>query len=46
MGRFKLGSTVILAWGANQAEILADQAPKMVTRMGTPFAKIKHSDIQ
>lgn len=40
MGRFKLGSTVILAWGANQAEILADQQPETVTRMGTPFAKI------
>lgn len=40
MGRFKLGSTVILAWGANKAEILADQKPGTVTRMGTPFAKI------
>jgi len=40
MGRFKLGSTVILAWGANQAEFLSDQHPKTVTRMGTPFAKI------
>lgn len=27
MGRFKLGSTVILAWGANQAEFLSDQHP-------------------
>lgn len=42
MGRFKLGSTVILAWGANQAEILADQQPETVTRMGTPFAKINN----
>lgn len=40
MGRFKLGSTVILAWGANQAEFLSDQQPETVTRMGTPFAKI------
>ena len=42
MGRFKLGSTVILAWGANQAEILADQQPETVTRMGTPFATINN----
>lgn len=41
MGRFKLGSTVILAWGANQAEFLSDQHPEIVTRMGTPFATIK-----
>jgi len=40
MGRFKLGSTVILAWGANQAAFLSDQHPETVTRMGTPFAKI------
>ncbi|WP_462165944.1 archaetidylserine decarboxylase [Pseudoalteromonas sp. GB43] len=40
MGRFKLGSTVILAWGANQAEFLSNQHPETVTRMGTPFAKI------
>ncbi len=40
MGRFKLGSTVILAWGANQAEFLSDQHPETVTRMGTPFAKV------
>ncbi|KPM80336.1 phosphatidylserine decarboxylase [Pseudoalteromonas sp. UCD-33C] len=40
MGRFKLGSTVILAWGANQADFLSDQHPETVTRMGTPFAKI------
>ncbi len=40
MGRFKLGSTVILSWGANQAEFLSDQHPETVTRMGTPFAKI------
>ncbi|WP_404342396.1 archaetidylserine decarboxylase [Pseudoalteromonas mariniglutinosa] len=40
MGRFKLGSTVILAWGANQAEFLAEQQPETTTRMGTAFAKI------
>ncbi|MGA4604283.1 archaetidylserine decarboxylase [Pseudoalteromonas maricaloris] len=40
MGRFKLGSTVILAWGANTAEFLDGQNPETVTRMGTPFAKI------
>ncbi|WP_462179315.1 archaetidylserine decarboxylase [Pseudoalteromonas gelatinilytica] len=40
MGRFKLGSTVILAWGANQAEFLSNQHPETVTRMGTPFAKV------
>ncbi|MFU2510060.1 archaetidylserine decarboxylase [Pseudoalteromonas sp. ASV78] len=40
MGRFKLGSTVILAWGADKADILDDQKPGTVTRMGTPFAKI------
>lgn len=39
MGRFKLGSTVILAWGANQAEFLSDQHPETVTRMGTPDRK-------
>lgn len=40
MGRFKLGSTVILAWGANQADFLDGEQPETVTRMGTPFAKI------
>ncbi|TQF72900.1 archaetidylserine decarboxylase [Pseudoalteromonas luteoviolacea] len=40
MGRFKLGSTVILAWGADKADFLADQQPETVTRMGTPFATI------
>ncbi|MBQ4839468.1 MULTISPECIES: archaetidylserine decarboxylase [Pseudoalteromonas] len=40
MGRFKLGSTVILSWGADKAEFLADQQPETVTRMGTPFATI------
>lgn len=41
MGRFKLGSTVVLAWGANKADILDDQLPETVTRLGTAFAKIK-----
>nr|WP_275447025.1 archaetidylserine decarboxylase [Pseudoalteromonas sp. Of7M-16] len=40
MGRFKLGSTVILSWGPETAEFLADQQPETVTRMGTPFATI------
>lgn len=40
MGRFKLGSTVILAWQANKAEFLADEIPEKVTRMGTPFATL------
>nr|WP_239032286.1 archaetidylserine decarboxylase [Pseudoalteromonas sp. MMG022] len=42
MGRFKLGSTVILAWGANQAEFLDSEQPETVTRMGTPFATLSH----
>ncbi|KJY97739.1 Phosphatidylserine decarboxylase proenzyme [Pseudoalteromonas sp. THAF3] len=41
MGRFKLGSTVILAWGANQADFLDDQVPEATTRMGTAFAKLR-----
>ena len=40
MGRYKLGSTVVLAWGADKAEILEDQLPEVVTRLGTAFAKI------
>ncbi|MGO2563215.1 MAG: archaetidylserine decarboxylase [Pseudoalteromonas nigrifaciens] len=40
MGRFKLGSTVVLAWGDDKADILDDQLPETVTRLGTPFAKI------
>ncbi|WP_462157155.1 archaetidylserine decarboxylase [Pseudoalteromonas sp. GB56] len=39
MGRFKLGSTVVMAWGANQADFLDSEVPEAVTRMGTPFAK-------
>nr|WP_290444284.1 archaetidylserine decarboxylase [Pseudoalteromonas sp. XMcav2-N] len=41
MGRFKLGSTVILAWGEDKADFLANQLPETVTRMGTPFATIR-----
>lgn len=41
MGRFKLGSTVVLAWGADKADILDDQLPETVTRLGTAFATIK-----
>tara|TARA_R110000796_G_scaffold77231_1_gene172450 strand:+ start:4833 stop:5699 length:867 start_codon:yes stop_codon:yes gene_type:complete len=40
MGRFKLGSTVVLAWGDDKADILDDQLPETVTRLGAPFAKI------
>jgi len=44
MGRFKLGSTVVLAWGANKADILDDQLPEVVTQLGTAFAKIKENE--
>ncbi|MBV2130748.1 archaetidylserine decarboxylase [Arsukibacterium indicum] len=40
MGRFKLGSTVVLAFPAGKVEFLADQQPGTVTRMGAPFAEI------
>ncbi|WP_214001112.1 archaetidylserine decarboxylase [Arsukibacterium sp.] len=40
MGRFKLGSTVVLAFPAGKVEFLADQQPGTVTRMGAPFANI------
>jgi phosphatidylserine decarboxylase len=40
MGRFKLGSTVVLAWGDDKAEFFDDQLPETVTRLGTAFAKI------
>lgn len=39
MGRFKLGSTVVLAFPANSIDFLAEQLPETVTRMGTPFAR-------
>ncbi len=41
MGRFKLGSTVILAFAPDQIEFLAQQYPGAVTRMGEAFASIK-----
>ncbi|SNY52734.1 phosphatidylserine decarboxylase [Arsukibacterium tuosuense] len=40
MGRFKLGSTVVLAFPAGKVDFLADQQPGTVTRMGAPFAEI------
>ncbi len=40
MGRFKLGSTVILAWGAGAAEFIDGHEPESVTRMGQAFATI------
>ena len=38
MGRFKLGSTVVLAFAPEQLEFLAEQQPGSITRMGAPFA--------
>ena len=38
MGRFKLGSTVILAFAADKVSFLAQYQPRSVTRMGAPFA--------
>ncbi|HAW94493.1 MULTISPECIES: archaetidylserine decarboxylase [unclassified Arsukibacterium] len=40
MGRFKLGSTVVLAFPEGKVDFLADQQPGTVTRMGAPFAEI------
>lgn len=40
MGRFKLGSTVVLAFPANKLEFLTAQQPGTVTRMGAPFAEL------
>ncbi|MDR6983196.1 phosphatidylserine decarboxylase [Rheinheimera pacifica] len=40
MGRFKLGSTVVLAFPANKLQFLADQQPGTITRMGAPFAEL------
>jgi phosphatidylserine decarboxylase len=42
MGRFKLGSTVILAFVPDQIEFLPQQYPGAVTRMGEAFAAKKH----
>ena len=41
MGRFKLGSTVVLAFPAGKVDFMADQQPGTVTRMGAPFAELK-----
>ncbi|MAD74288.1 MAG: phosphatidylserine decarboxylase [Rheinheimera sp.] len=40
MGRFKLGSTVVLAFPEGKVDFLADQQPGTVTRMGAPFADL------
>jgi phosphatidylserine decarboxylase len=41
MGRFKLGSTVVMLFSKDAIEEFADGVkPKAVTRMGQPFAKI------
>ena len=40
MGRFKLGSTVVLAFPANKLSFLDGQQPGSVTRMGEAFAKL------
>lgn len=42
MGRFKLGSTVILAFAPDQIEFLPQQYPGAVTRMGEAFAAKQH----
>ncbi|MDP4527555.1 archaetidylserine decarboxylase [Alkalimonas delamerensis] len=39
MGRFKLGSTVVLAFAPEQLAFLPEQEPGSVTRMGAPFAR-------
>jgi len=41
MGRFKLGSTVVLVFPENMVEFNAELAPGVVTRMGTVFGEIK-----
>ncbi len=38
MGRFKLGSTVVLTFAKDAIELLPTNFPGAVTRMGTPFA--------
>ena len=40
MGRFKLGSTVVLAFAADKVQFAADQQPGTVTRMGAAFADL------
>ncbi|SEA06370.1 archaetidylserine decarboxylase [Alkalimonas amylolytica] len=44
MGRFKLGSTVVLAFAPEQLEFLTEQQPGSITRMGAPFAKLLTAD--
>lgn len=39
MGRFKLGSTVVLAFAQGSIDFLAEQQPGTITRMGAPFAE-------
>lgn len=42
MGRFKLGSTVVMLFAKDALEAFADGVkPEAVTRMGRPFAKIR-----
>ncbi|WP_065187688.1 archaetidylserine decarboxylase [Shewanella woodyi] len=42
MGRFKLGSTVVMLFAKDALDDFADDVtPKAVTRMGQPFAKIE-----
>jgi len=38
MGRFKLGSTVVLTFAKDAVELLPTNFPGAVTRMGTAFA--------
>jgi phosphatidylserine decarboxylase len=40
MGRFKLGSTVVLTFSKGAVELLSSNYPGASTRMGTPFAKM------
>ena len=43
MGRVKLGSTVVMLFAKDALDKFADDVvPKAVTRMGQPFAKVKH----
>jgi phosphatidylserine decarboxylase len=43
MGRFKLGSTVVLCFEPNKVEF-ENMSPKMVTRLGQVMANILSSD--
>ncbi|GLP95750.1 archaetidylserine decarboxylase [Paraferrimonas sedimenticola] len=47
MGRFKLGSTVVLLFGENAIESFAEGVePQAPTVMGTPFAHIANGDVE